>query len=97
MCEDNFLYWNLSPAPDCDSQPPKVNNATISTHETGSMFIIGSQVNYSCSEGCMLQGNYSLTCQVQYHVATWPDPPTCSCPGENAYLVCITIFDMSLW
>ena len=99
-----LLYWNLSSAPNCDL-PPLVNNATISTFETGPMFIIGSQVNYSCSEWCILQGSYSLRCAVQDHVATWPDPPTCSCLSENAYVYLVGFtynytyiaYYMSLW
>ena len=83
-----FLYWNLSPAPDCDL-PPQVNNAIATTHETGSMFTVGSQVNYSCGEGC---GHFSLTCRVQDHVATWPVVPTHVCSGENAYLVLLQYF-----
>ena len=83
----------LSPAPSCPP-PPQVNNADISTLETESVFIIGSQANYTCTVGYILQGDYFLRCGIQGGLTGWPDSPTCF--GENAYSCGFTYFT-SLW
>ncbi|CAI8027913.1 hypothetical protein GBAR_LOCUS15899 [Geodia barretti] len=80
-------------SPKCDKPVPSIENGHVSTLESNESDINGAQANYSCNDGCELEGSKSLRCQivVTNHLATsqWVNDteqnemPSCSCtpPG----------------
>ena len=81
-------YFHIAAAPECGPYPG-IENGTVSTLES-TVFINGAQANYSCSEGCELQGSRSLRCLILdinlQQTTQWvnetgqEDIPSCFCP-----------------
>ena len=80
-CINLYIQSHISKALEC-GDPPTISNAVVATG--GSVYIIGSQANYSCHDGCGLQGGDSLTCVLKNSTAIWTgQTPSCSCSGKN--------------
>ena len=83
-------HYNFVAALECDKLHPSIENGRVSTLESAESDINGAQANYSCNDGCELEGSKSLRCQIVVtgHIATsqWVNDteqnkmPSCSCP-----------------
>lgn len=78
-------------AGDCTKPHPTIYGGNATTLESTDTDIEGAQVNYSCNNGCELQGSNSLRCTVEVIAglsqSEWVDDrgvittPSCSCYG----------------
>ena len=81
-------YFHIAAAPECGPYPG-IENGTVLTLES-TVFINGAQANYSCSDGCNLQGSRYLRCLILdiylQRTTQWvnetgqEDTPSCFCP-----------------
>ena len=87
-CVVKFLHPYIGAAPECGPNPG-IENGTVLTLES-TVFINGAQANYSCNDGCELQGSRSLQCLILIAglstTKQWvnetgqEDTPSCFCP-----------------
>ena len=81
-------------AVDCTKPHPTIYGGNATTLESTDTDIQGAQVNYSCNNGCELEGSNSLRCSVKVIAgllqSEWVDDrgdtgvvttPSCSCYG----------------
>ena len=95
MCTNPIFIHNhnfvLLAAVDCTKPHPTIYGGIATTSESTDNDIEGAQVNYSCNNGCKLQGSNSLRCTVEVIAglpqSEWVDDrgdvttPSCSCYG----------------